>query len=102
MKKIRKDDTVKVLRGKDRGKSGKVERVVDNSVYVAGVNLVKKHVKSAMARDGKGGIYDVPRPLPISAVALICPKCSKVTRVGFRVDKDTKRRICKKCSTGLD
>ena len=97
MIKLKIGDTVKVLAGKDKGREGKIERIFPKKekVLVPGVNIYKKHVKGAQGR--KGGIYDVPRPLPYSKVSLICPKCKKNTRVGFKVLKDEKVRMCKKC-----
>lgn len=101
--KIKKGDQVKVLLGKDRGKSGKVEYVKakEGQVFVGGVNLYKRHVRKMPASRGEqnieGGIIDIPKPLDISNVALICPNCNKVTRVGYQKDGDTKVRLCKKC-----
>lgn len=101
--KIKKGDLVKVTAGKDKGREGKVETVFPktSSVIVPEVNMYKKHVKGQKGQ--KGGIYDLPRPLNIAKVALICPHCKKVTRVGFEIVKKTaslrgeKTRICKKC-----
>lgn len=98
MQKIKKGDTVQVLLGKDRGKSGKVEIVLkkEGQVYVAGVNLVKRHVKKQGQIEG--GIIDIIKPLDISNLALICPNCKRSTRVGFRVEGDKKVRICRRCT----
>jgi large subunit ribosomal protein L24 len=96
--KIKKGDLIKVVLGKDKGREGKVEMVLPkrNAVIVAEVNMYKKHVKGQ--QDGvKAGIYDIPRPLNIAKIALICPNCKKVTRVGFKIEKSTKIRVCKKC-----
>lgn len=95
--KIRKGDKVKILLGKDRGKDGKVEYVLgkENKVFVGGVNLYKRHVKKH--RDMQGGIIDIPKPLNVSNVALICPSCNKITRVGFKIVENEKVRICRKC-----
>ena len=95
--KIKKGDLVKVTAGKDKGKEGKVELVLPkkNAVVVAEANLYKRHVKGQQGQ--KGGIYDVPRPLNVAKVALICPNCKKVTRVGFELVKETKVRVCRKC-----
>jgi len=98
--KIKKGDKVKVMTGKDKGKEGKVERVYKKSgkVLVANINLYKRHVKKS-DKIPQGGIIDVPRPLDVAKVMLICPKCGKLTRVGFKVEKDKKYRICKKCNS---
>ena len=96
--KIKKGDTVKVLTGKDRGKTGRVEKICPKKerVLVSGVNIYKKHMKSQ--GEGKpGGIIDVPRPLDSSKVALLCSKCKQPTRVGYRIAPGGKKRICKKC-----
>ena len=102
MIKLKIGDTVKVLAGKDKGREGKIEKIFPKKekVLVPGVNIYKKHVKGAQGQ--KGGIYDIPRPLPFSKVALICPKCKKATRVGFNVLKDEKVRMCKKCKKEVD
>ncbi|OGE29694.1 50S ribosomal protein L24 [Candidatus Daviesbacteria bacterium RIFCSPHIGHO2_01_FULL_40_11] len=94
---IKKEDKVKVLLGKDRGKEGKVEFVLgkEKRVFVGGVNLYKRHVRKQGTIDG--GIIDIPKSLDISNVALICPNCNKPTRVGFKLEGNEKVRICKKC-----
>lgn len=94
--KIKKGDKVKVLLGKDRGREGTVEKVSKTKgVFVAGVNVFKRHVKKQ--GEVEGGIIEVIKPMNISNVALVCPNCGKATRVGFRVDAKDKARICKKC-----
>lgn len=96
--KIKKGDTVKITAGKDKGREGKVEMVLPrvNAVVVPEVNMYKKHVKGQQGQ--KGGMYDIPRPLNVAKVALICPNCKKVTRVGYSIVKDEKLRICRKCN----
>ena len=97
--KIRKGDKVRVLTGKDRGKSGNVTRVLPTAgkVIVDGVNVAKKHQKATRATM-QGGIIDKDMPIPVANVALICPACGKPTRVGYRVEADgPKTRTCKKC-----
>lgn len=100
--KIKKGDLVKVVIGKDKGKEGKVEKVnkKNQTVTVLEVNLYKRHIKGNQA-GVKAGIYDIPRPLNIAKVALICPNCKKVTRVGFEIEKNTKTRVCKKCKKSI-
>ncbi|MFH1841030.1 MAG: 50S ribosomal protein L24 [Candidatus Shapirobacteria bacterium] len=95
--KIKKNDRVKVLLGRDRGREGKVDKVLagGKKVMVEGINMFKKNVK---AREGhKGGIIDLVKPLLVSKVALVCPKCGKATRVGWQLVGQGKKRICKKC-----
>ena len=95
--KIQKGDKVKVLSGKDQGKSGEVVRVYgsDQKVLVTGLNMFKKHFKASGNR--KGGIQAVERPLSIGKVALICPKCQQPTRIGYKMVSTGKVRICRKC-----
>ena len=95
-------DNVKITAGKDKGRDGKIERVFPKTllVIVPGVNLYKKHVKGFQGQ--KGGIYDIPRPLGLGKIALICPKCKKVTRIGFSTKGEKKARICKKCNKEID
>ena len=102
MLKLKIGDTVKILQGKDEGREGKIEKVLlkKKLVLVPGINIYKKHVKGVSGR--RGGIYEVPRPLLISKVALICPKCKKTTRVGFRVLAKEKVRFCRKCGREID
>ena len=105
--KIKKGDTVVVMRGKEKGKTGEVIRVLreKNRVVVKDVNLVKKHVKE-IPNVREGGIYEFEAHIHISNVMLVCPKCGKPTRVGFRVvqERDTLRkyRFCKKCGENID
>jgi large subunit ribosomal protein L24 len=102
MIKFKVGDTVKITAGKDKGREGKIEKILPevSKVVVPGVNLYKKHVKGF--GDVKGGIYDIPRPLGLGKIALVCPKCKKVTRIGFKFAGDEKVRICKKCKKEID
>lgn len=99
---IKKGDNVQVLSGNDKGKTGEVLEVIPkaNKVVVKGVNLRKKHVK-ARKQGEESGIISVECSIPVSKVNVICPKCGKVTKIGYSVDKDKKVRICKKCGTKL-
>jgi|SRR5581483_5696371 len=99
MYKFKKGDTVKIASGKDKGREGKIEKVFPkkDEVLVPGINIYKKHVKAALTIDGKGGIYELPRPINVAKIAIICPNCKKPTRIGFKIEKDKKVRICKKC-----
>lgn len=96
--KFKTGDTIKVVAGKDKGKEGKIEIILPkkDAVIVPEVNMYKKHVKGYQGQ--KGGIYDLPRPLNIAKIALICPNCKKQTRIGFKIEKDVKSRVCKKCN----
>ena len=97
--KLRKNDTVIVLRGKDKGKEGVVEKVyiAAQKVLVKDINKFKKHVKKSEAFP-QGGIVEVNRPMDVSKVKLVCPQCKKPARVGYEIGKDgKKRRMCKQC-----
>ncbi len=97
MNKIKKGDKVQVMIGKDRGKTGNIERVLVTKlqVFISGVNMVKRHVKKQ--NQTEGGIIEIIKPVNISNVQLICPSCKKITRVGFKVEEKKKVRICLKC-----
>jgi large subunit ribosomal protein L24 len=101
--KVKKGDRVRVLAGKDRGKEGEVMFAypAEDKVIVEGVNVAKKHQKPT--RDTmQGGIIDKDMPIQASNVAVVCPSCDGVTRVGHRHDPDgTKFRVCKKCGADL-
>jgi large subunit ribosomal protein L24 len=102
--KIKKGDTVLVAIGKDRGRKGKVKKVLpkESKVLVDGLNIYKKNVK-AQSKEKPGGIIEVSRPLPVANVVLFCPKCKKTTRIGYVFDKKGMRhRICKKCQEYID
>lgn len=96
--KIRKGDIVKIICGKDRGKTGKVFTVYPKvgKVTIDGMNLVKKHRKPRRSGE-KGQKIEIARPMDISNVMLICPKCGQLTRVGYKLTETDKFRICKKC-----
>lgn len=100
--KIIKQDLVKVLIGKDKGREGEVVRTIPkkNKIIVKGLNMFKKHVKPT--QNQKGGIIEKERAMIVSKVILVCPECKKSTRVGYQIDKTgNKYRICKKCNAML-
>ncbi len=100
--KIKKNDQVKILVGKDNGKTGKISRVLasEKKVVVDGLNLIKKHVRPR--REGeKGQRIEVAGKIDISNIMLVCPKCGKATRVGYKAVGKNKFRICKKCNAEL-
>lgn len=96
--KIKKGDTVLIISGKYRGKTGKVLRAFpkERKILVEGVNLVKKHQRPRRTGE-KGQIIQIPKPIDVSNAKLICPKCKKATRVGYKIIEKIKYRICKKC-----
>ena len=95
---IRKGDKVTVIKGKDRGKSNKVIRVVpkDSTLVVNELNLRKKTIRPKKQGE-RGQVVDVPWPMRIENVMLVCNSCGKPTRIGQRYEGDTKVRYCKKC-----
>jgi large subunit ribosomal protein L24 len=102
--KIKKDDTVKVLSGRDRGEKGKVLSVdrEKNTVTVEGVNEVFRHVKRSQ-RNMQGGRLSKSMPLPVAKVMLICPFCQKPTRVKIGVNAFGKKtRVCKQCGVAIN
>jgi len=99
MLKIKKGDTVYVIKGKDRGKKGKVLKVFlrENRAIIEGINFAKKH-KRQTRQDQQGGIVSIEAPINLSNVMLLCKNCNRPVRVGFIVSKDgSKVRICKSC-----
>jgi large subunit ribosomal protein L24 len=98
--KLRRDDTVEVLVGKDKGKRGKVREVRPDvqRVVVADVNVAKRHIKPGRATARQAGIVDIEAPIHVSNLAVVCTKCDRPTRVGTRLlDDGSKARFCKKC-----
>ena len=96
MLKIKSEDEVIVLAGKDKGKRGKVRQVLDkNRVIVAGINMVKKHTKPNPQANVAGGIVEREAPIQVSNVAIFNPSTNKADRVGFKVDGDKKVRVFK-------
>jgi large subunit ribosomal protein L24 len=100
---IRRNDTVKVISGRDKGKEGRVLRVFPNDgrVLVEHVAVVKKNVRPNPAKQIKGGVAEQESRISLSNVKLICPTCGPV-RIGHEVHGDRKVRVCKKCGTTLD
>ncbi len=97
--KLHKGDEIKILHGKDAGKTGKVEKVFakEMKVLIPGVNQFKRHVK-ARAQGQQSEIVTITKPLPVSQVALVCPKCKQPTRIGYTFEKNKKMRVCRKCN----
>lgn len=100
--KIHKGDTIKIMVGKDKGKTGKILKVIpkDRRVLVEGLNLYKKHVRPKTQGE-KGQTVMVPRPVNISNIMIVCSSCGRPVRVGYRVDNKDKIRICKKCNAPI-
>ncbi|MDY0305395.1 MAG: 50S ribosomal protein L24 [Desulfovibrionaceae bacterium] len=103
--KIRKDDKVMVLAGKDKGKIGKVLKLLKkkDTVLVEGVNKIQRHTKANPYKNQPGGIVEKEAPVHISNVAYVCTACAKATRIGYKADNDGKKvRYCKKCNETVD
>jgi len=101
---IRKDDTVLVITGKDKGKKGKVRFAYPKKqrVLVEGINFIKKHSR-ARGRVRQAGIIDLEAPIHISNVMLLCQKCNHPTRIGFTFLEDGRKvRICRSCKEVID
>jgi large subunit ribosomal protein L24 len=99
---IRKDDEIQVVSGKDRGRRGRVVRVLprEGRIMVEGVARAKKHSRPSKKRQ-QGGIIDVELFVDSSNVQVVCRSCGQPTRVGYRIDGDEKVRICRKCEAEL-
>jgi len=106
---LRKNDNVLVITGKDRGKKGRVLKVVASKksgsvrLIVEGVNLIKRHTKANPGKNVKGGIVEREASLHASNVQLVCPECGAQTRVGHKILGDGRKvRICRKCEGVVD
>jgi large subunit ribosomal protein L24 len=99
--KIKKDDTVQVIAGKDKGKRGRILKVLRDKdrVVVEGLNIVKKAMKRRNQQD-RGGIVEIEAALHSSNVMIVCKKCGP-TRIGYKLDGDKKVRVCRKCGEAL-
>jgi large subunit ribosomal protein L24 len=102
--KVKKGDLVRVISGKDKGKEGKILRVIPklNKIIVENVNVVKKHQRPTQQLR-EGGIIEQPSPIHASKVMVVCPSCGKPTRVGYRfLEEGKKVRVCRKCNEIID
>lgn len=101
MYKFKIGDEVQVTLGGQKGKKGKIEKIFPdkNVAIVGGVNIYKRHKK--VSKNQPAGIHEIARPLDVSKLSIICPKCKKLTRVKFTQEGQSKKRICKKCGGSL-
>jgi large subunit ribosomal protein L24 len=102
---VRKNDNVLVTTGKDRGKKGRVLKVLPakNRVVVEGVNIIKRHTKPNPQKQIKGGVVEREAPVHASNVQVVCPECGKATRIGRKILGDGRKvRICRKCEGVVD
>ncbi|MCL2127030.1 MAG: 50S ribosomal protein L24 [Treponema sp.] len=99
--KLKKEDTVQIITGKDRGKKGRILKILRDKdrVIVQGANIVKKAKKRKNQQD-RGGIVELEAALHISNVMIVCKKCGP-TRIGYKLDSGNKSRVCKKCGEAL-
>ncbi|HTY25870.1 MAG TPA: 50S ribosomal protein L24 [Desulfomonilaceae bacterium] len=105
MSSIKKNDKVEVLSGREKGRQGKVLKILKdkNMALVERVNMVKRHTKPGGKAGQQGGIIEKEAPLKLSKLMVVCPKCAKTTRIGSRVLEDGERvRYCKKCSEQIE
>ena len=96
--KLRKGDKIQITAGKDKGRQGVIERVYakQDTALVPGLNVYKRHIKKT-EQTPEGGLVELPRAIKVSKIALVCPSCKKVTRIGYSISGDKETRICKKC-----
>jgi len=99
--KLKKEDTVEIIAGKDKGKRGKILKILRDKdrVVVDGANIVKK-AKKRQKQSDRGGIIEIEAPIHSSNVAIVCKKCGP-TRIGFKIEGETKKRVCRKCGEVL-
>ena len=99
---IKKGDTVKILSGNDKGKTGEVLEVIPktNKIVVKGVNVRKKHIKPRKQGE-EGGIISVECAIHSAKANIVCPKCGKATKIGYVQEKEEKVRVCKKCGAKI-
>ena len=101
--KIKTNDKVKIISGKEKGKEAKVIQVfpTDSKVVVEGANIIKKHLR-AKSKTEKGQTIELSAPIAVSKVMLICPKCAKPARVGYKFEAGAKKRLCRACEQFID
>lgn len=101
---IQRNDTVQVISGSDRGKKGRVLRVIPDQerLLVEHVRVVKKHLRENPQRRIQGGIAEQEAPVHVSNVMLVCPSCNKPTRVAHKFEGDVKVRVCRKCGGTIE
>jgi large subunit ribosomal protein L24 len=99
--KLKKEDTVEIIAGKDKGKRGRILKILRDKdrVMVEGANIVKKAKKRRNQQD-RGGIVEIEAALHISNVAIVCKKCGP-TKIGYKIDGENKTRVCRKCGEAL-
>ena len=106
---LKKEDTVKVITGRDKGKTGRVLQVNRETgrILVEHVMMIKRHTRPNPAKQIKGGIAERESPIPVSNVLIVCPGCNKAVRISHHIDhgaggKSRRSRVCRKCGQSLD
>lgn len=101
--KIKIGDEVLVTSGKDKGKKGKVERILpkESKVVVAGINMYKRNQK-AQNQTRQAGIIDIVKPISVGNIMFVCPKCKLPARIGYSLKNNDKKRVCKNCDQLID
>ena len=99
MSRLRKGDTVQVLSGKDRGKQGKILSMISThgTAIVEGINLATHYERRGSGPNQAGGLIKKERAIRLDKLAIICPRCSRPSRIGWSVQQDAKQRVCKRC-----
>lgn len=99
--KLRKDDTVRIISGREKGKSGKIVKIdlAKGRAIVQGLNMVKKAMRKKSQND-RGGIVEIEAPIRLCNMMIVCKKCGP-TRLGYKIDGDAKKRVCRKCGEAL-
>lgn len=100
---VKKNDKILVIKGKDKGKTGTIEKVLPQKkmIVVTAINIFKKSQKTSR-KNPHGGIIDINMPLAVGNIMLICPRCNKATKIGYKLAGKNKLRICKKCHESVD
>lgn len=101
--KLKKNDNVMMLTGRDKGKTGLIERVfpADGRIVVKGMAIAKKHIKPSK-KNPHGGIIEINQKVNASNVMILCPSCGKPTKIGLKISAKVKSRVCKKCGQSLE
>lgn len=100
---LRRGDTVRVMAGRDKGKSGKILAISGGRVTIERVNIIKRHTRANPSKNVRGGIVEKEASIDISNVMVVCPGCGKHTRIGRNLLADgTRARICRRCGVNLD
>jgi large subunit ribosomal protein L24 len=101
--KLKKNDNIMVISGRDKGKTGLIERVFrdDNRIVVKGVAIAKKHVKPSK-KNPQGGIIEINQKINASNVMILCPSCGKPSKIAAKISEKGKNRVCKKCGASLE